>query len=391
MYDAYARRVYGVCAAILRDDDEASDAMHDTFVLAMQRIGQLRDPERLRPWLFAIARHVCFRRLAQRKRAQVTADVDLSLAEAVDAASSDAIGEDEAAALVWAAAQGLNERDRTVLALQLQEGLDGAELAAALGVRHANPYSLVHRARAQLDRALGALIIARVGRDDCQTLSELLGDWDGGLTPLVRKRLARHLDGCAACQQTNRRARRLSALSSLALVAPTPAEAMTASHLLDIANRTPIDAERWLPDGFPPYLDKAPKRRRLVLVAVAVGVIGALLTVTALASGAGHTHAPTVAIAPVASQTPSATTVPSRPRASTVTTIKTQTATTTAGASTPTTANGVPVSVPLRGVEPPPPGPPVTKASPTTVKLAPPTTGAPASTTTTSSETVFTF
>jgi RNA polymerase sigma factor (sigma-70 family) len=390
MYDAYARRVYGVCAAILRDDDEAADATHDTFVLAIQRVEQLRDPERLRPWLFAIARHVCFRRLEQRKRSHYRPDVDLVLEEA--AVRNDDVGEDEAAALVWAAAQGLNDRDRAVLALQLQQGLDGAELAAALGVRQANPYSLVHRARAQLDRALGALIIARLGRDNCRKLSELLTDWDGGLTPLMRKRLVRHLDSCDACQQTNARARRLSALSTLALVAPAPAEAMTASDVFDIASRAPVSTERWLPDGFPPYLDERPKRRRLALAALAVGVLGVLLLgVTVLAAGTGHARPPTVVISPVATETPNITTIPAPNGASTGTTISGP-APTVASTPTPATVQGVPASVPVGGVTPPTAGPPVTKGEPpTTVKASPPTTHAPPRTTTTMHETTFTF
>ena len=400
MYDEYAARVYGVCAAILRDADEAADAMHDTFVLAMQRIEQLRDPERLRPWLFAIARHVCFRRLEQRKRAQPTADVDLVRAEAAEreAERSDEFDNGEAAALLWAAAQGLNERDRAVLALNLQEGLDGNELAAALGVRHANPYSLVHRARAQLDRALGALIIARVGRDDCPALATLLGDWDGALTPLMRKRLGRHLDGCEVCKRTNARARRVSALSALTMVVAAPAEAMTAGDAfdgLDIASRTSLADERWLPDGFPPYLDDRRRRRRLVLVAIGLGVLGALLLAVGLAESAGHAHTPVVNITPVATGVPNITTIPARtPTSNAPPTSVAAPAATVPGTSTPVTAQGIPATVPPRPVTPlpPPAGPPVTKPSPpATVKKSPPTTKAPANTTTTTSETVFTF
>ncbi len=396
MYDEYAQRVYGVCAAILRDADEAADAMHDSFVLAMQRIEQLRDPERLRPWLFAIARHVCFRRLEQRKRARPTADVDLVQAEADEQQEEFADG--EAANLLWAAAQGLNDRDRAVLALNLQEGLDGEELAAALGVRQANPYSLVHRARAQLDRALGALIIARVGRDDCPALSSLLAGWDGVLTPLMRKRLARHLDGCETCERTNRHARRISALSSLALVAPAPAEAMSAAHVFDIASRTPPSNERWLADGFPPYLDSGRRRRRVVLVAIGLGVVGAVILTVGLAEGAdtGHGHPPVVSVAPAVTQGPAVTTVPalSAPtRSSTATTIAASPSTVARAPApaptTPVTAQGVPATVPPRPVVAAPPGPPVTKASPpTTVNKAPPTTKAPVGNTTT---TTFSF
>ena len=151
LYREFADRIYGFCDGLLRDRDEAADATHDTFVLAAQRIGQLRDLERLGPWMFAIARHVCFRRLEQRRRVTPTdlAPDMLVLEDEV----ADSLSPDDAAALVWAAADGLNERDRAVLFLNTHEGLEGAELAAALGVSHSNPYSMLHRAKAQLERA----------------------------------------------------------------------------------------------------------------------------------------------------------------------------------------------------------------------------------------------
>ena len=57
IYDRYGDRVFGLCMSMLRNREAAADATQDTFVAAWQRIGQLRQPERLRPWLFAIARN----------------------------------------------------------------------------------------------------------------------------------------------------------------------------------------------------------------------------------------------------------------------------------------------------------------------------------------------
>ena len=62
IYDRYADTLYELCRVILRDPHEASDAVQDTFVIAATRIGGLRDPDRLKPWLCAIARHESFRR-----------------------------------------------------------------------------------------------------------------------------------------------------------------------------------------------------------------------------------------------------------------------------------------------------------------------------------------
>lgn len=83
---------------------------------------------------------------------------------------------------------GLNPREREVLELSVCQGLDGADLAAALGGSANHAHALVSRARQQLELAL---IVARAGRRDCATLDGLLTGWDGVLTALWRKRIAR--------------------------------------------------------------------------------------------------------------------------------------------------------------------------------------------------------
>jgi RNA polymerase sigma factor (sigma-70 family) len=136
LYTEFADRIYGFCFTLLRDREQAADATQDTFVLAFQRIDQLRDPERLTSWMFAIARHVCLGQLGQRDRVKpVEAVPDVALLEDDPV---EAVLASEAAALVWAAASGLSKRDRAVLFLNTRQGLEGAELTAALGLNHAN-------------------------------------------------------------------------------------------------------------------------------------------------------------------------------------------------------------------------------------------------------------
>jgi RNA polymerase sigma factor (sigma-70 family) len=65
-YDTYAKRLHAYARSILSDHEAAADAVHDAFLIAGQRIGDLRDPDRLRPWLYAIVRHECLRQLRTR-------------------------------------------------------------------------------------------------------------------------------------------------------------------------------------------------------------------------------------------------------------------------------------------------------------------------------------
>ncbi len=55
LLDRYGREIQGVAWLILRDRDGAEDVLVDTLLTALERGNQLRDPERLRPWLMRIA------------------------------------------------------------------------------------------------------------------------------------------------------------------------------------------------------------------------------------------------------------------------------------------------------------------------------------------------
>jgi hypothetical protein len=101
---------------------------------------------------------------------------------------------------VIAAVRGLGASEQDLIRLQLQQELDVAEIAAVLGVSRNHAHALLSRARAQLEVSLGALLVARSGRGDCEALGALLEDWDGQLNVLMRKR-AEH-DG--ECQRQRR-------------------------------------------------------------------------------------------------------------------------------------------------------------------------------------------
>ncbi|GAA4079260.1 sigma-70 family RNA polymerase sigma factor [Nocardioides kongjuensis] len=227
VYERYADRLHDFAYSMLRNREEAADCVADSFVLMAEKVGQLRDPSRLRPWLYSVVRNECLRTLRGRAR---EAHDDEWLEAMPDLGSgpeqqvTDAAVQDELRELVWAAIEGLNDRDRALLDLHLRQGLDGGELAAAMDVTPQNSYVMLSRARDQVERSLGALLVARRGSELCGELSGILGDWDGRFSPLIRKRVARHIDGCETCET-----RRRLMVSPLALLAGVPAFAAPAA------------------------------------------------------------------------------------------------------------------------------------------------------------------
>src|ERR1700689_2181288 len=202
-YDKFAMPLYSYCRSLLREPADAADAVQDTFLIATSKLGGLRDRGKLRSWLYAVARNECYRRLrAGEATSALDEAVDMT-AEAVDAAG--AVEQAELRQLVQDALAGLNPGERDVIELSLVQGLDGDELADALGVSRNHAHALVSRARSQLERSLGALLVARTGRPACAALDTLLAGWDGQMTVLIRKRVSRHIDQCQTCGELKRR------------------------------------------------------------------------------------------------------------------------------------------------------------------------------------------
>ncbi|WP_437092423.1 RNA polymerase sigma factor [Streptomyces sp. enrichment culture] len=202
-YDAYAGRIYGYCRSVLQDGEAAADVLQDTFVLANECIDQLRDPRRLRPWLYAIARNECRRQLRATGRTTRLEEVGDVVDEARDLGAR--LRDEEIRTLVWDAFEGLNSRDRQVLELLVRQDLDGTEVAAVLGVPRNHAHALLSRARQQFENAVAAVVLARSGRKDCAELGRMLDGWDGVMTVLVRKRITRHMGQCDVCGSLKRR------------------------------------------------------------------------------------------------------------------------------------------------------------------------------------------
>ncbi len=254
IYDRYANRLHDFCIGMLRDREAAADCVQDVFVTAATKLVQLREPDRLRSWLYAIARSEALARIRARKRelpSEELPDMPTDEAELPTLAART-----ELADLIAEACGGLTDRDRLVYELAYRQSLDGPELAEALGVTHKNANTLVERLRDTIARSLGALLVCRRTKADparCPELAELLTDWDGRFTVLMRKRVARHVDGCAVCEED--RAQLVSPaalLGATPVVIPAPAwlRARTLEHAVPPAP-TPGAAtgESWWPDA----------------------------------------------------------------------------------------------------------------------------------------------
>jgi RNA polymerase sigma factor (sigma-70 family) len=184
-YDKYAASLYGYCHWMAPEPADAAVAVQDTFIIAVARLGGLRDPRKLRPWLYAVARAECRRwpprsiRAAEGRAAGGRAGEGRAAggragegraaggragegrAAGGPAAEGRAAGRDEPSELARAALRGMDPVEREVAGLYLGHHLAGRDLAAMLGVSRRRAHALVLRARRRLEKALGAPMAGR--------------------------------------------------------------------------------------------------------------------------------------------------------------------------------------------------------------------------------------
>ncbi|GII52447.1 hypothetical protein Pth03_08360 [Planotetraspora thailandica] len=197
LYDTYAERIYQYCRAMLGSPDGAQVALRDTFVSAEALIGSLDDPENFRPWLYALARGECRRRLVP---GDLSAAVDTGPVSTVTMPLTDPADAD-LRVVAWSAVAGLDLADREVLELTTRHGLTGAELASVLGTGQRYAEALREAATERLRDAVTAEILVRGEPRACDRLVKVLAGFDGVLSPELRDRVIRHRAHCEICSR----------------------------------------------------------------------------------------------------------------------------------------------------------------------------------------------
>ncbi|MFF3315931.1 sigma-70 family RNA polymerase sigma factor [Streptomyces sp. NPDC003035] len=205
---AYLPLVYNIVGRALDGHADVDDVVQETMFRALDGLPGLRDPERFRSWLVAIAMNQVRRRWRERQagplpgldRAAELPDpagdfVDLTILR---------LGLSGQRREVAEATRWLDETDRELLALWWLEAggeLSRAELAEALAVTPAHAAVRVQRMKDRLETGR-AVVRALAARPPCAALARVTAAWDGRPAPVWRKRIARHAMGCAPCGRT---------------------------------------------------------------------------------------------------------------------------------------------------------------------------------------------
>jgi RNA polymerase sigma factor (sigma-70 family) len=146
LLERYGREIQGVAYLILRDRAAAEDVVVDTLLSALDHGDQLRDPEKLRPWLLRIAAN---RALGVRRSSSRV--VQLHVVPDRPARRTD---EDERLTLL-SCVDRLAPRTRAAVVLRYYADMSVRDTAEALGISENTVKTQLREALEQMRRALG--------------------------------------------------------------------------------------------------------------------------------------------------------------------------------------------------------------------------------------------
>ena len=157
LYTAHARLVRSVCRSLLRDRNEADDAVQQTFLSAQRALANGSAPREPAAWLATIARNECLARVRERMREPLPLEVEPT--EFGADAYSAAVSNYEVATLREALAD-LPRAQREAILLRELRGLSYDEVARALSITTGAVESLIFRARRTLQVRLNEALTA---------------------------------------------------------------------------------------------------------------------------------------------------------------------------------------------------------------------------------------
>ncbi|MBS1861196.1 MAG: sigma-70 family RNA polymerase sigma factor [Actinobacteria bacterium] len=209
IFRRYERDLYRFCVGILREPQDAQDAVQNTMVRAMRALpGERRDMQ-LKPWLYRIAHNEA---VELRRRERPVETLDLIVDERAAGPEEQAEQDDRLETLLADIAD-LPERLRATLVMREVSGLEFGEIGAALGSSPGAVRQALYEARCGLSQM-------ELGRQmACDAVMRQVSDTESGRPG--RREIRAHLRDCVRCRrfQTEIRERR----KAFASIAPVPA------------------------------------------------------------------------------------------------------------------------------------------------------------------------
>jgi RNA polymerase sigma-70 factor (ECF subfamily) len=158
----YELKVYNLTRGLLRHDEDAQDALQETFLSVFRNIGRFKGDSSLSTWIYRIAVNSALMKKRKGRREEKNVTIDEYMPEFDDTGHRVAVVPDwhpavdqlllnkELGSMLRQWIAELPKDYRTVFVLRDQEELGNEEVAAILGLSVAAVKSRLHRARLYL-------------------------------------------------------------------------------------------------------------------------------------------------------------------------------------------------------------------------------------------------
>jgi RNA polymerase sigma-70 factor (ECF subfamily) len=150
-------RLWAVALGVMRNPDDAADALQEAYISAFRRAGTFRGDARVTTWLHRVVVNACLDRLRSLKVRSAETLPDLDRSPELAAEPADPVEAQQDRAQIVAALGRLNADQRAALVLVDMQGYSVDEAAAILGCAPGTVKSRCARGRARLAPLLAGL------------------------------------------------------------------------------------------------------------------------------------------------------------------------------------------------------------------------------------------
>lgn len=151
LFDRYGVAIHRVLLRIVGDDPEGSDLLHDTFLRALDHIGELRNPRALKSWLNKMAVFTAQEWIRERQRMGQPHSPDSAPERPSVSPTPEAR---QAIRSFYAIMDRFPEDERAAFILRFVEEMDLTEVAEACGVSLSTARRRIRRAEQRFLRLL---------------------------------------------------------------------------------------------------------------------------------------------------------------------------------------------------------------------------------------------
>ncbi len=143
LFDRYGAGIHRVLVRIIGDDPESSDLLHDTFLRALDHIGELRNPSVLKTWLNRMAVFTAQEWIRARRRMGHPQSPDKADERAGASPTPEAR---QAVRSFYALMDQFPDDERAAFILRFIEGMELTEVAESCGVSFSTARRRIRRA-----------------------------------------------------------------------------------------------------------------------------------------------------------------------------------------------------------------------------------------------------